>query len=480
MRIKKLSITLLIISTLSGCAIWGPSYNKPDVSSPEKWSSQNSLMKSESDVNMADTAWWNAFNDKQLSELITTALKNNTTIEQAVGNITQAAGALQQVQMAWVPIIGAQVGNNSSSSGSTSSTSYTSLSSNGYAAGLVPTYSLNIFQQIRNQELANANLESAKLAKDATRLTIITQVAGSYFSLRAFDYQLKQQEQLVEDLTKLYNVAKSQYDDGYISLLNLQMYTQQLDQAKTQVPITQNNITQTENALRLLLNQNPGTIKRGVDMSDLKLIGIIPVNMPSTVLKQRPDVLQAEAQLKAANANIGVATSNFFPTIALTGAGGVGSASLSGLFNGSGFWTSQIIATMPILNLSIYGQIKSAKGAYYTAYYNYIQTVKNAFAQVENGLTAQQKLSDSYNFQEQVYNSSKLSYDITNSRYNSGADSLSTLLNSKVSLDNNAISLNQVKLQQLQSIVNLYQVLAGGYNIDNTDKHKKFDDSHDL
>ena len=202
--------------------------------------------------------------------------------------------------------------------------------------------------------------------------------------------------------------------------------------------------------------------------------------MPSTVLKQRPDVLQAEEQLKAANANIGVATSNFFPTIALTGAGGVGSASLSGLFSGSGFWTSQISATMPILNLSIYGQIKGAKGAYYSAYYNYIQTVRNAFAQVENGLTAQQKLSDSYNFQNQVYKSSKLSYEISNSRYISGADNLAALLSSKVALDNSAITLNQAKLQQLQSIVNLYQALAGGYNLDNTNGQKEFGDSHDL
>ena len=479
MQIKKISLTLLIIGALSGCAIWGPSYTKPDTNAPKQWDSKNAMMQVESSADLADTAWWKSFHDKQLDELIAVALKNNTSIEQAIGNITQAAGSLQQVQLAWVPIVGAEVAQSSSSS-SSSSTSYTSLSSNGYAAGLVPSYSLNIFQQLRNQELAEANLEAMKLAKDTVRLTVITQVVGSYFTLRSLDYQLIQQEQLVTDLTQLYNISKSQYDDGYISLLTLQTYLQQLEQAKAQVPVTQNNIVQTQNALRVLLNQNPGDIKRGLDITNIVLDGVIPVNMPSTVLKQRPDVLQAEALLKAANANIGVATSNFFPTIGLTGAGGVGSSSLSGLFSGAGFWTSQINATMPILNLSTFGQIKTAKGAYYTAYYNYIMTVKNAFAQVENGLTAQQKLTDSYNSQAQVYKSSQLSYEISDGRYKSGADSLATLLNSKIAMDNSAITLNTYKLQQLQSIVNLYQVLAGGYNLDNTDEQKKFDDSHDL
>jgi multidrug efflux system outer membrane protein len=175
-----------------------------------------------------------------------------------------------------------------------------------------------------------------------------------------------------------------------------------------------------------------------------------------------------------------VATSTFFPTISLTGGLGTASNSLNNLFNASNnFWQAQINAMMPILNLSVFGQIKAAKGAYYAAYYNYINAVRNAFAQVDNGLEGHQKIRESYKSQETLYNSTKLAYDLGNDRYTDGADSYITMLQYKIKYDNAAITLSQVKLQELQSIVNLYQVLAGGYSVENTAEPKKFGDSHD-
>ncbi len=485
MRIKHISLTLLVLS-MSSCALYGPSYKKPDVEAPKNWSSKDTLSKVESGVNLPDTAWWSKFNDKELNSLITQALKNNNNIQQAIGNIIQAQGQLEQVKMAWIPTVGGQATYGSTTSlGSAApspnvSTTGSGVSTNGYSTGLVPAYSLNIFQQLRNQEAYKANLAAMEYTKNATRLTIISQVAGSYFTLLAYDFQLKQQKQLVEDTMKQLELGRDQYKLGYISLLNLQKLEQAYYTAIAQVPVIQNNIVQSENALQVLVNQNPGHIKRNDDFMSIKIDGIVPANLPSSVLKNRPDVMQAEEQLKQANANIGVATASFFPTISLTGGLGSSSTGLSSLFSsGTNFWQEQLQATMPFLNLSYLGTIKGAKGAYYTAYYNYILTVKTAFSQVDNALSGHQQLTDSYNLQKQQYNSTVVANDIGNQRYKQGADSYSTYLNYKLTMDSAAITLTNIKLQQLQSIVTLYQTLAGGYNINNTETPNKFGDSHD-
>ena len=134
---------------------------------------------------------------------------------------------------------------------------------------------------------------------------------------------------------------------------------------------------------------------------------------------------------------------------------------------------------MPILNLSYFGTIRQAKGQYYNSYYNYIFTVRNAFAQVDNGLAAHQKFTDSYKEQKQFYDSTVLAFDLGDQRFKDGLDSWVTALNYKITMDSAAITLANAKMQQLQTIVNLYQAMAGGYNVENTDKAKKFGDGHD-
>ncbi|MBY0378948.1 MAG: efflux transporter outer membrane subunit, partial [Burkholderiales bacterium] len=447
-----------------------------------------SLAKIESGVKFADIAWWSKFNDPQFNSLIESALANNSNIQMAIGNITKAQGYLQQIEMQWIPTVGAQasysssqlIGANTASPNATSGGSVAAASSNSYATGLVPTYTLNIFQQMRTQDASKAALMNAIYTKDGVRLTILSQVVGGYLTLLGQTNELKAQNQLVADLAKQLELSGDQYRLGYISLLNLQTYEQQYYMAKAQVPIIENNIVQSQNALRVLTNQNLGYIKRTDNFMQIKTNGIIPVGLPSDVLKNRPDIMQAEENLKQYNANIGVATSNFFPSISLTSPIGSSTSALSSLFSvGTDFWQNQIQIAMPILNLSLYGQIKSAKGQYYNAYYSYINAVRVAFQQVDNGLSAHQKLTDSYNYSQVGYQSTQLGYDIGNQRYQQGADSYSTMLNSKITMDKATLTVLTAKLQQLTSIVNLYQYLAGGYNVKNVSKPKEFGDSHD-
>ncbi|MCC2625048.1 MAG: hypothetical protein K0R14_921 [Burkholderiales bacterium] len=476
---------------LGGCAIWGPSYTSPNAGAPKDWVSKDDLSKVDKSNESADVTrmakmkWWEQFNDPVLDKLVVYTLANNQTIQQQIGNIINAQGNLQAVEMGWVPTLSFMPGYRATGTytGVTSNgaSAYTVGGNAGYFIDFTPSYSLNIMQQLRQQEAAKAGVGLAKYQKDAMRMTIIGQVVGSYLSLRGYDYMLVLRKQLAEDTAKQYELGKAQYKEGYISLLTLQNYQQQYETAKAQVPIMQNNIVSTTNAIRVLANKNPGDLPRGVDFTALPTDGIIPVNLPSTVLRSRPDIRQMESGLVQANANIGVATSQFFPTIALTGNTGFASNGLASLFNaGSDFWQIQANALMPILNLSIYGQIKGARGIYYQAYWNYINTVRTAFQQVDTGLSGHDKLTKSYKDQMEAYKASVVAYNLEDGRYKQGLDSLMPVLQYKIQMEQTALTAASSKTNQLQTIVTLYQALAAGYDVDNTDKpNTKFGDGRD-
>lgn len=468
MRIKNLASLLGLAAAMTGCGLFGPTYSKPNTDDPKSFPSRDILATTES-ANLPAMAWWKSFNDPQLNQLIESALRNNNNIQAAIGNIVAAQGQLRSVQFAWIPTASASAGYNS-----------TTLVGEGYNFSATPAYSLNIFQQIRSQQYAEANYQAVRAAKDTVRLSVISQTATGYFTLLGQDYQLQLQKQLVKDLKALLEFAKVQYKAGYFSLYQVQSYQQQYDSALAQIPLIENNIVASENALRVLLNQNPGNIKRGLKFTQLNSYGIIPANIPSTVLRNRPDVRQSEQQLMAANANIGVATSMFFPTISLSGTEGTAAAALSGLFkSGTDYWVQSAAVAMPILNFSIYGQIQAAKGQYYAAYYNYLNTVRSAFAAVDNDLSAHQQSTVSLKTQIEGYDSSKLAYKLAESSFTQGLFSKPQLLQNAVTMDQSALVVQQSKLQQLGTIVQLYQDLGGGYSYNNFESTNKFGDGHD-
>ncbi|RTK92914.1 MAG: efflux transporter outer membrane subunit [Neisseriaceae bacterium] len=468
MKLRNVLLLASLGAAFAGCGLFGPSYNKPNTQNPDEFQSRDVLAVNES-ANLPMMAWWEKFDDHQLNYLIESALANNNNIQAAVGNVVAAQGFLRQIQFAWIPTAGISAGYNERS-----------LIAQGYNFQATPSYSLNIFQQIRSQEYAKANYEAVLAAKDTVRLSVISATTAGYFTLLGQDYQLQLQKQLVEDLKGLYNFGKLQYEEGLISLYQLQSYEQDYENANAQVPIIENNIVASQNALRVLLNQNPGDIKRGVKFNELNSYGVIPINLPSQVLRNRPDVRQAEQQLIAANANIGIATSSFFPSINLTGLGGSASDALSNLFSaGTDYWVDAASVSMPFLNFGIYGQIQQAKGQYYAAYYNYLQTVRSAFASVDNDLSAHQQLTVSLKTQTKAYDSSVRAYKFAETSFHDGLYSKPQLLQNAVVMDKAALVLQQSKLQQLGTIVQLYQDLGGGYGYKNNESTIKFGDGHD-
>lgn len=453
-RIFISGVMVIAVSSVSSCALYGPTYKKPSTQQPTQWISPDALSYSSAE-DLPMMAWWEKFDDPQLSYLIETALKRNNNIQMAVGQSMAAQGQLEQIEFSWIPTVNLVLGSNNANN---------QFLSSGYNIGFMPSFSLNLFQLIRSIEFAKANLAEANAAKDAVRLTIIGQTAGSYFSYLGQSYLVALQEQLVDDTKNLYLLNEIQYQKGLISLHALQQSKQQWKTAEAQLPIFQNNVVVSRNALRLLLNENPGEIQKGLNFMQLKSNGMVPVNLPSQVLKNRPDVRQAEEQLIAANAQIGIATSTFFPTFTLTGSLGAASPELSNFAsNSTGYWNHQELITQPLLNAPALAQIKTAKGEYYTAYHNYVQTVKTSFQEVDTDLSAHSRYTESYQDQIQNTESAQEAYDLARISYKKGLYSYPTLLTNKINWENAQINLAQAKLAQLNTIVQLYQDLGGGY-----------------
>ncbi len=476
---------------LYGCGLLGPDYKQPKIEPPKTWNSNKSI-NIDANIQLADTAWWAQFHDDMLNVLIKEALANNNNIQIAIGNIIQANAILRKIHMMWVPIINADIGGltgqTSNYFSSINNPALKSIITNqgstnfttGYAS-LIPNYSINIFQIIKNQDVAKLNIQMQKAAKNAVRLSVISQVANSYFILLGLHKQLFLQKQMIADVKQISNFNEIKFKNGAISKVNVDISEELLNQLTAQVPTIENNIVETQNALLVLLNKNPATIITKSNFDNISTNKVIPINLPSTVLKTRPDIIAAEYQVQSSNASIGVATSAFFPKISLTSLLGAASYQLSSLFNGSSdFWALQIAAAMPLLNLGLYADIDKARGGYYSAYYNYIQTVKNAFSEVDNGLSKYQSTNKIFEDQLHALNAANKLYHLTLVQYKTGANSLSDTINYKINIDYNLLNINQTKIQQLNNIVNLYQVLGGGYNVDNTDKGKKFNDRHDI
>ena len=467
-----------LFGLLSGCAIWGPDYEKPTVDQPKQWESKDSRATI-SAKQITEMAWWGKYHDPLLLKLVQQALDQNNSIQSAIGTIYKTRAILQQIQMNWVPTVNAGAGYISTDHQVDSST-FSSLPFPAFTAGFIPNYSLNILQQLRNQEQAEANIAASIAAKNAVRLVIIGQVVGSYFGLREEEYRLTQQKQLVENLQAIVDRYTEAHREGLISFFTLQQYQIELAKAQVEVPVIEYNIVRLGNAIHALLNENPGPIASPIQpYMQIEYKGVISANLPSAILKNRPDVILAEAVLRQSSANIGVNTTFFFPTIRLTTPLGLASSSLNQLTHTqNSYWQYQGGINMPILNLGAFGAIKSAKAQYYSDYYAYIDTLRNAFASVDSAFASHQKYTESLDHILVFFQTTHDRLDNEQARYDGGLVPYPSVLALKVNLNQAAIQAAQSKLAQLMSVVNLYQDMGGGYGYANNEKANDLGEGH--
>lgn len=471
---RKIIILNIIIMLLGGC--FKPRIIHEKVNYPKKTRSGIKYIRSKTDLKRI--AWWKKLNNTELNQLISQALSSNNQIKASYATIEQAQAQLKAAHYAWAPTLDANA--NGFSGGTWNShaipkgqlanspffKNLSPLRFRGYDTGFVPGYTLNILNNINNIKSAKASLVIQQAEAQATKLSIISQMAGTYFMLISQREQLSVEKALILQMKKLRQLEQVRFQKGASTIETITTMNQQLAQEEAKIPQIERVIEQSENTIHLLLNQNPAPISTHQTLLSLKLDPLFPKYLPSSVLKNRPDIMIALNNLKIAYAQIGIAYSAFFPLISLTGLVGEASLDLRNLLKiNPNLWLVQGAASMNILNGSAYQNIKSAKAAFKSTYFNYLETLRAAFGEVDDALTTEQKNKISFFYVQKGYLAAKETYDIALAQYKAGAKDYRNVINEKINLDKTQLSLIQEKAQLLDSIVQVYNSVAAGYDV---------------
>jgi multidrug efflux system outer membrane protein len=460
--VRLLVITCVGAAILAGCMM-GPDYTRPKVDAPEAFRFEPKAV-----ADTANTDWWKQFNDPMLDALIAEALANNLNVKIAAANIQQAAGLLTQTRSELFPQVGY------SATGERLKVPNTGLVAvipnypnpqSTYQALLNASWEIDLWGRLRRlSEAALANVLATDDARDGVILSLVASVANDYIQLLGLDEQLAVAKQTLGTYAESVKLFELQFKYGQVSQMNVAQAQSQYENAAAQIPVIESQIAQTENALSILLGRNPGPIARGKALDALALPQV-PAGLPSQLLERRPDLMQSEQQLIAANAQIGAAKALYFPTISLTGAFGGASSDLSKLFTGPArVWNYAGQITGPIFTFgAVSGQVAQAEAGQQAALLNYQLSIQNAFADVDNALVANQKLQDQLASQGRLVAALKDYSRLAQLQYTGGYTAYSTVLQAEQSLFPAELTLASVRAQVFASSVNIYKAMGGGW-----------------
>lgn len=455
---------------LVGCTV-GPNYTRPAVQTPQTYRSPEPQATPET-ASLADLKWWEVFKDEKLQGLVRTALVENYDLRDAVTRVEAARANLGITRSQQFPNFDA-TGNLStirlSRDGSLPLPVSFAPSQNityGQATLNLLSFEIDIWGRLRRAtEAARANLLSADENRKAVVTTLVSDVATSYFSLRELDYELEISQQTLATRQQSLKLIQTRHGGGVSTLLDQRQGEQLVDTAAETIPELQQRIEQTENQISLLLGKNPGEIARGQGLTDQHLPPEVPTGLPSALLERRPDIRAAEETLIAANAQIGVAKAAYFPQISLTGFLGGQSTQLSGLFGApSRVWTLAPQITQPIFTAGrLRGNVKLAEAQQKSSLIQYQKAIQTAFMEVSDALIAHQRVRESRVQQELLVTALEDRKRLAYVRYRGGVDTLLNALDADRDLFQAQLTLSQIRLSEVLSVVQLYKALGGGW-----------------
>jgi multidrug efflux system outer membrane protein len=465
------TVVLIAAGWLTGCAV-GPNYQRPLVKTPENFRAPDPLPAPQP-TSLADLKWWDVFKDDKLQELIRAALAANYDLRDAVVRVEAARASLGATRSNQFPQIGASGDiqfTRISRGGQTPLPASFVPSQNrnfGEAALNLLSFEVDIWGRLRRAtEAARANMLSAEENRKAVVVTLVSDVATAYLHLRELDYELEISNATLATRRDSLSLTTDRQTGGVATLLDLRQAEQLVDTAEQTIPQIQQQIEQTENQITLLLGQSPGGIVRGQDFMQQELPPEVPAGLPSALLERRPDILAAEQNLVAANANIGVAKAAYFPQISLSGLLGGQSSQLSTLFNGPhSAWSFVPQVSQPIFTAGrLKSGVKFAEAQRDSALIQYEKTIQTAFTDVSNALIAHQRVRESRLKQEALVATLQDRTRLAYVRYRGGVDTQLNALDSDRDLFQARLSLAEIRLNELLSVVQLYKALGGGWS----------------
>ena len=458
----RFALITLVALLASACTV-GPNYHRPAVSVPPTYRG-TAASPPRAAVSFGEEKWWEVFQDPQLQALVRTALKQNYDVRIAAARILQAQAQLGIARGNQLPTAAAIVAGNDQRSPRSSlfrayDTSYNEL-------GLGFQWELDFWGKYRRAtEAARDQLLANNWAQQQVTSSLVASVASAYFILRAQDLQLHiSQRTLASDQDSL-RLTQLLVDHGATSLLDVRQAQQLVYNASGAISSIEKQIRQQEDLISTLLGENPGDVARGLELTDEPHSPEVPAGLPSSLLERRPDIREAEAQLMAANARIGVAKAAYFPDISLTGVGGFQSIPLSQLFTGPyGMWNFTGQLAQPLYaGGTLKGGVRLAQAQQQEAELNYQRTIQQAFREVSDALVAFEKDRDFLTQQESLTYSAKDASRLSDIRYRGGASSYLEVLDSNTRTYSAELTLAQAELSEMLDYVELYRALGGGW-----------------
>jgi outer membrane protein, multidrug efflux system len=461
---KRAALSLLISVFMSGCAV-GPNYKKPTVDTPTVYRGLNPADAAKADAkSLADEKWLEVFQDEQLKELIKTALQQNYDVRRAATRILQAKAALGITRADQFPTISGDAGAANQRTARQKISPPIETSAN--RVGLAFNWELDFWARFRRAtEAARANLAASEWGQREIVTELVANLAGGYFRLRALDLQLEISRRTLASRQDSVRLTRLLADGGSTSMLDVRQAEQLVYTAGSEIPSLEQQIEQQENFISILVGSDPAPVSRGKPLTEQQRPPDVPAGLPSSLLERRPDIRQAEQQLIAANAQIGVARSLYFPQIALTADSGYQSSALTSLFTGpAGFWAFGSTLAQPIFTGGkLRANVRLAEAQHQEAVLSYQETIQGAFRDVSDALIAYRKTQEFREQQQLLVNSAQDATRLSHMRYSGGVASYLEVLTNDTNYFSAELGLVQAQLNELLALVQLYKGLGGGW-----------------
>ena len=455
---------------LGGCATMAPKYQQPAAPVPTAWPNGPSYRETKAGAGekaVADIPWQEFFIDQNLRKLIALALENNRDLRVAALNIERSRAQYQIQRSELFPTVDANAGANYQRFPAGLSVTGKAATVEQYNVGLgVSSYELDLFGRVRSlKDQALEQYLATEQARRSVQISLVSQVAIGYLTLAADREHLQLAKDTLASQQSSYQLTRSRFEAGISSALDLHQAQTSVDTARVDIARFTTLVAQDENALNLVIGSlAPAELIPQKLTETLTALKDVTPGLPSDVLLHRPDILQAEGQLKGANANIGAARAAFFPRINLVSSVGFGSEGLAGLFKSGSFaWNFAPQISLPIFDAgSNRANLEVAEVDRDIAVAQYEQAIQTAFREVADALAQRGTIDGQIAAQQSLTDATAESYRLSQARYEKGVDSYLNVLDSQRSLYSAQQNLIATRLTRLATMVTLYKVLGGG------------------
>jgi multidrug efflux system outer membrane protein len=457
------TLTSSLFALLAACSV-APKYERPAVELPQAW-------KESAPRYAEDGRWWRIYNDDPLNTLVEEGLKGNADLLIAAARIDEARAILAEIQGAYYPTLDARGAASRQKVSQRTATAFPGIPTqyNDYRATLNLSYDLDLFGRLRSSaDAARAELAANEASRDAVRLALAAQISKSYFALRSFDEQVDLTRKTVALREEALALQRKRFQGGIISEFDLRQLEAETAAVRAQLPPLEREREREEAALSVLLGRSPrlifeGGVTRTLAYDEMPGPATVPVGIPSELLLRRPDLVEAEQRLMAANARIGIARAEMFPSISLTGYFGRESSTLSNLFTGpAGIWQLAAGITQPIFaGGRLAARTDQAKARERQVVAQYQKTIQTAFSEVRTALAVQIRSRESFDAESARAAALADTLRLARLRYQNGVASQLDVIDAERGLLAARVARIEALRAQRAAVADLFRALGG-------------------